>query len=367
MRISIISLLILYSIDGMAKEAAYITRSPRALLMGDAYTALASEDEYSLFYNPASLGANEGLTFTAINPSFGITNALGELDRFQNFPSNDAPGIADRVLGLPLHLQVGAHPGFKMATIGLSLLAQSTTNIVLRNRVHPSIDIDYRYDRGFIAGFALNLSKSKSSRHSIGFSVKHIEREGIDNSFDLLSTDILNIVENGVKDFNDIRQAVGYSRGDGWGTDAGYEYSNKFGRSKFTFGASLLDIGDIEFRKTEGNLDVPKQEMTLSTGAAFQQDFGLFDYTLSLDMHPINRPYPVERMVHAGFELALPIVSAQIGWNEGYFSYGLGVKMWPVKLYLGFYSVELGNEYREEEGKRAVVLLQLFDLSFDAY
>lgn len=45
-----------------AQEVNYLARSPRALLMGDAYTAIA-DDEFTLFYNPAALGRNKGVSF----------------------------------------------------------------------------------------------------------------------------------------------------------------------------------------------------------------------------------------------------------------------------------------------------------------
>src|SRR5690606_968026 len=131
-------------------------RSPRGLLIGDAYTSLA-EDEYTLFYNPALLGRHSGLSFTPINPDISATNALDEMDRFKNFPKNDAVAISDRIMGFPIHLHGGVAPGLKMASVGLSLLASSTTNVILRNKTHPTLDVDYRLDRGFIMGFAYSM------------------------------------------------------------------------------------------------------------------------------------------------------------------------------------------------------------------
>ena len=64
-----------------AQEVNYLARSPRALLMGDAFTAIA-DDEFTLFYNPAALGRNKGVSFTLLDPNFGLTDALSESDRF---------------------------------------------------------------------------------------------------------------------------------------------------------------------------------------------------------------------------------------------------------------------------------------------
>ena len=69
-----------------AREFRYLQRSPKALLMGDAYTAIA-DDEYTLFYNPAAMGRHKGLSVYFVNPEVAVTNAIDELDRFENFPS----------------------------------------------------------------------------------------------------------------------------------------------------------------------------------------------------------------------------------------------------------------------------------------
>jgi hypothetical protein len=98
---------------------------------------------------------------------------------------------------------------------------------------------------------------------------------------------------------------------------------------------------------------------------AFRQDFGLFDYTLAADFRPITAPIAFSRKFHLGAELSLPFITINAGWSEGYVSYGGSVKLWPVKLTAGFYSVELGSKFREQEAKRFVVYLSLFDFSFD--
>ena len=50
-------------------DPPYIMRSPKGLLMGDAYTSYAT-DEYTLFYNPALMARHSGFSFNPINLSF---------------------------------------------------------------------------------------------------------------------------------------------------------------------------------------------------------------------------------------------------------------------------------------------------------
>jgi len=372
----ILFLFIQFSAEG--KEFSYLARSPQALLMGDAFTAIA-DDEYTLFYNPAALGRNKGVSSSLINPAFGFPDVYHDLNRFQNFP-NTAAGISAKIMEYPIYVQSGIFPTLKLAHFGITLLANSKTSLVLHNAVHPMLDLNYRYDRGFIMGFAYNVgtgafsdkpkraTKAKinsGQRFSTGIAIKHINRQGIDNQFDLFGTKLLNKISSGASDVAAIKDALGYSTGDGWGVDIGSEYAYSQGNRLFTAGISLLDIGDTHFSKTSGTGSVPKQEMTLNSGVAYKQDFGFFDYTLAADLHPLLSSVSFVRQIHFGLELGLPIVTAYAGWSEGYLSYGAKVKFWPFTLTTGFYGVETGTHYRHQEATRFIVYLSLFDFSID--
>lgn len=361
-----------------AREFSYLARSPQALLMGDAFTAIA-DDEYTLFYNPAALGRNKGMSSSILNPTFGLPDVYHDLSKFQNFPTG-AAAIANKIMEYPLYLQMGIFPTLKMAQFGMTLFANNKTSLVLHNATHPVVDINYRYDRGFIAGFAINkgtgaysdkprkVSKSKintGERFSAGLAVKHMNRQGINDQFDLFGTTLLNKVSSGSTDIAGIKNSLGYSEGSGWGFDLGGEYAYSQGSSLFTAAVSVLDVGDTHFTKTSGNGSVPKQEMAINTGVAFKQDYMIFDYTLSADIHPIMGNVNFSRQFHFGLEAAIPLVTAYGGWSEGYLSYGLTFRFWPVKLTTGFYGVETGTHYRQQEAKRFVLYLSLFDFSID--
>lgn len=379
----IIFFLILFTqiltLEAYSSEQGYIGRSPRALLMGDAYTASA-DDEFTLFYNPAALGRNKGVSFTPLNPSIGGTNFIADADKFKDFPKKDPAAIANRILNYPVGLQAAIFPGLKMSSFGFNLFATSKTNMILRNAINPILEVDYRYDKGFITGFAYNIGSGATSsrikksakskintgkRFSVGGAVKMVNREGMGDQYDLFGTTLLNKISSGTTEISDLKEALGYSKGKGWGVDLGAEYGYSSGSSLFTAGLAILDVGDTRFRKTQGTGEIPIQEMAVNTGVAFKQDFGLFDYTLAADLRPINQPIEFSRKFHLGAELSLPLVTINAGWSEGYVSYGGSIKLWPIKLTAGFYGVELGSKFREQEAKRFVILLSLFDFSFD--
>lgn len=365
-----------------AQELSYLARSPQALLMGDAFTAIA-DDEYTLFYNPAALGKNKGVAFNLIDPSFGFTNFLKETSRFQNFPTGTGAtsAIADRLMDFPVYFQTGIFPTLKMGPFGFSLFANNSTSFLLRNATNPVLDVKYRYDRGFVFAYSHNLigsgvlftrakksSKKMTSagqRLSVGFSIKHMNRQGINNDFDLFGTTILSSINSGAKDISALKDALGYSYGTAWGVDTGLEYAISNGPTTITAGLSIMDVGSTRFRKVSGIADVPKQDMMINSGAAFKQDFGLLDYTLSADIRPLNGMVDWSRKFHLGAEVGLPLVTLLAGWSEGYLSYGASIKLWPIKITTGLYSVEAGSKYREQEAQRFILYLSLFDFSID--
>jgi len=371
----------LLSASLFSKEIFYLMRSPKALLMGDAYTAIA-DDEYSLYYNPALLARNSGMSLTPLNPSFGLTNAYSDLNKFQNLPSGTsaASELANRFMDYPIYFSAGATPGFKMGGIGFNLFINNQSSLMFRNSIHPTLNLQYRYDRGFIAGFAYQLGngafaskKSNSSKTqysngqklSLGFAVKHFNRQGTDSEYDLFGTGLLNTINNGGTSLSEIKSSLGFSEGDGWGYDLGLDYIYSSGLTTITAGASLQDLFGTYFKRTSGDKPVPYQPMIGNLGLGIKQDFYLFDYTLSFDLHPFLGKADLKRQIHVGTELSFPFISLLGGISEGYYSYGLILKFWPFKLTTGLYGTEIGASYKQSESKRFILYLSLFDFSID--
>jgi hypothetical protein len=339
--------------------------------MGDAFTSLASDD-YTLFYNPAALARTTGIGFKFFNFDLGFSDYYHDQEKFKNIPST-AAGISNRFLGYPIYVHLGTTPTIKMMGFGFSLLANNTTTLVLRNAITPLFDIDYRYDRGFVLGYAYTLgtfSKGKKDANgsgtSIGMSVKHINREGLKGTYHLFGTNLISKINSADSgNMSGILESLGYSKGTGWGVDTGVLQTYKNGFSETALGLSILDVADTRFRKTSGTELIPRQDMSVNFGASFKQDYKVFDYTFALDVHPLNDPMDFQRKLHLGFQFGLPLVRAFAGLNAGYVSYGLQLRFWPISILAGFYSAEIGAEFKQEEAKRAILYLSLFDFSFD--
>ena len=292
----------LFSLNALAGEFRYLSRSPKGLLMGDAYTTLA-DDEFTLFYNPATLGRNLGVKLNFLNPTIAGNNVLKYSDTFSDFPDNDSSAIAERILGFPIYFRTGIAPYIKVGRFGFSFLADVSFGMELNNAVHPVLGVDYRYDRGFVIGYAYTWGKANKSKkkgrfrknsggksNSLGIGAKYIKREGIKRNFHLFSTEVIELVDNTESSFDAIKDQLGYAEGASWGFDIGYEKSVRAGNTDYKFGISVTDIGGTHFKNRHGEGRIPPQDMFVNTGVSMNQDYGLFEYTLSLDLHPLNVP-----------------------------------------------------------------------------
>jgi hypothetical protein len=365
-------LFILFPIYCFALDNPHIMRSPRGLLMGDAFTAV-NDDEYTLFYNPASLARHKAdLTLYPFSGHLSGTNVLADMDRFNDFPSEPV-GVADVLLNYPVHASAGIAPGFKIFNFGVTFLANESYDLIMRNRTHPMLDLDIRSDRGFMVGMGIPLGTSRINKKSqsgyqssVGLGLKYIERTGIRDTLALTGPTVLNSM--GSSDVGELVKSLGQVKGRGWGFDAGFEHIIKNGPSRFVFGLAALDITGTEFKveKTPENLEVANNRNQVNLGMAAGQDFKLFDFILSADVRGLNEEMDFAKRLRFGAQAGIPGFRLMAGVNSGYYSYGATVDLLFMKLTGGFYDMELGSRYKQTKSKRFILYLSLFDFSFDA-
>jgi hypothetical protein len=370
MKIIVLLMTFIFSLDGFAVAQRYIMRSPRGMLMGDAYTSIA-EDEYTLFYNPALLARHEGFSFNPFNPSFTLSNALKDSSRFSDV-SSDPVETADAIMGYPIHLGANLAPGFKFMKFGLSGFAGMETNLNLLNKTNPIMEIDYRLDKGFVTGFAYPLSgsltKEGGEQVSLGLAAKYIDREGIFEAYPLMGTGLLNASNE--TETNAMLEALGYTKGRGWGFDFAADFVKRSGTQEI--GASLVfmdlytNIQTHDAPDNDPESKVANQSLDTNFGTHWKQDYGIFDMTLSADVRSLNDfSMDFYRRLHIGVELGLPILRVLAGYNTGYYSYGIMTNLFLIDLYVGFYDIELGEKLGQQRASRAVIYLSLFDFTFD--
>lgn len=371
MKILLIAFLILPAF-AQAFDNPYTLRSPEGLLMGDAFTAV-NDDSYTLFYNPASLARHKhDFTIAPFNPQFSMTNALTDLDRFQDIPTEPA-GFSDRFMDYPAHLGAGIAPGFKLFNVGVTFLASESADLLLRNPSHPMLDVDMRSDKGLMIGVGIPIGpgriskKSQSgSQTSFGVAAKYIERTGINDRLALAGPVVLETIDQ--DELDKILKSLGRVKGIGYGFDAGFEHVHRSGPTQVVVGLSALDITGTSFteQKTADDLQVADIKDQVNLGLAAGQNFGIFHYILSADVRGLTEEMEMGKRMRFGFQAGIPGLKFLAGVNSGYYSYGATVDLSFAKITAGFYDVELGSKYKQIKSERFIIYLSLFDFSFDA-
>ncbi|MEX1099632.1 MAG: hypothetical protein WEB87_04360 [Bacteriovoracaceae bacterium] len=351
--------------DSLAREERNLGRSARGLLMGDAYTALADQD-HTLYYNPAILGRHKGFSFWPINPSITVTNPLAE-DMDQYSDMGDTPAeISSTFMDKPLHIGAGAAPGFKMGRFGISAIVNYQSNFNLLNQVTPMLDIDHRFDKGFVMGYGFPLKAGQGENFSLGFATKYLQRESIFGTYNLTSPTLLDAFSAGEVD--DILAALGQVKGSGWGFDFGLDYIKTSGPQTFSAGLALMDV--YTKLHTESNPDdreVQPQPMQVNLGTAWKVDLGAgVDFTVSGDVRNLEQQMEFMRRIRLGTEIGLtPALALLGGLNAGQYSYGVKLNTGLLTIFGGFYNVDIGEKLGQQVSKRAVVYFSLFDFTFD--
>lgn len=351
------------AISSFSYEFNYLARSPEGLLMGDAYTTLAT-GAFSLFYNPALAARNKLFAFYPIPVSLGATDFVTETDKFDDLDTDETSTLADAVIGTPLHANAGIFPTIKLGWFTFTPFANATTNAVIYDNVHPVIDIDYRLDRGFATGLGYERSKGNGS-WAFGVATKYINRRGIFGQFDVFGKEFSDVVSSDGSEIDAITEGLGYTEGKGWGFDAGVDYRYTKGPGTWALGFSALDIGNTTLTKTSGDGELPDQFMSLNLGTSFSFDTPLLSWTLSADLHPINANIDTLQKLHLGAKVGIPLLDVMVGYNGGYLSYGAGVRLFPFRLYLGFYDKEVGENVGDLRSDRLVAYISLLDFTID--
>ena len=363
---------LLLSVQVHAFDNPYVMRSPKALLMGDAFTAV-NDDEYTLFYNPASLARHKNdLTLHPFSAHLSGSNVLADMDRFENFPAEPV-GAADVLMNYPAHASAGVAPGFKLFNFGVSFIQNESFDVLLRNSAHPMLDLDLRSDKGVMLGLGVPLGQGRLNRKtrmgsqtSLGIGAKYVERSGVRDTLALAGPTVVDSL--GQDELEDVLKALGRVKGIGWGFDAGVEHVVRHGNSQFVLGLSALDITGTEYKigSNPNRLKVANTRDQVNLGIAAGQDLNLFHYILSADIRALNEEMDFGKRMRVGVQVGIPVITLMAGVNSGYYSYGAQIDLAFMKLTTGFYDLELGSKYKQTKSRRFVVYLSLFDFSFDA-
>jgi hypothetical protein len=337
------------SYDIMAKQYPRLYRGIRPLGMGDAFTAVA-DDENALFYNPAGLSKISTFQIGIFNPFIEVSKkSIDFVQDAQDADLDDTGEVAELLedyVGEHQHLRTGLFPhvGFNLAGAGVMIggIGQETVDADIRNPVWPEAHVDMIIDYGVLGGFGIELPLTGLYA---GASLKLLQSESL--------SEIYTAIDIADPDFGD-RLDDDLHSGSGFSVDLGLIYELGF-VPMFDTNVALvvqnvpgMDMGDAEDIDTQANL-----------GVSIEKSFSAFGLVGALDYRDITGAVgeddDIPKRIHLGAELKfLKVFSVRAGLNQGYFSGGATLDLWVLRFDFATYSEEIGAYASQREDRRYV-------------
>ena len=358
------------------REYPVLYKSPRAMGMGGAYTAIGGRVD-SLFYNPATLiniPKDKGWEVNVLNLSVEAgKNTRNFIDDMQD--ANDTPDLnhdgktdddqekaLNEVLaqyrGKNLHLGAADFTSFGKSydsfAFGIGALANLQLNAMSHQGFGPEgfLEVNAAATYGAIGGFSMGVSDGLYA----GLSLKSLTRESVNHNF--TAREFVEHQDN-LDDYisDELRK-----RGTAVGFDAGMLW--KFERDSWwrpSVGLSMLNIGDLNFK------EAGKVPMTVNAGFAVNPNISWsrslligIDYVDLLNGYSQDKD--MAKRIRLGTELQLfdimPVeMSLRLGLYEGYPTFGADLRLLTFLLSYTMYSEEVGAYSGQSKDTRQMLTL----------
>ncbi len=325
--------------------------SVRALGMGNAYTAIV-KDADSLFYNPAGIPQVRGVNWLILDGKMGANGdeVLKTISKVQG--TGTFANTVRSLYGDHVWLGAGAKTAFYMPFFAFSVYDHFDSSLGVHNPVYPNLDISVVNDYGYAIGTGFGIGPA----FNFGLDVKYIQRTGARVPFGPTYVGGLN---------PDAIMTQLESKGTGYSLDLGATIRVP-GPVSPSFAFVWKNVGITKFEASTATLAAPppqRDEMIL--GAAVDFDAGIVSITPVFDFKHLNRTdVQLMRKIHLGVEIGLPVLDIRAGFNEGYYTLGLGVNLGLMRLDAATYGVEMG-EYPGQREDRRYILQFTLELGFD--
>ncbi len=357
-----------------SREYPYLYKSPRAMGMGGAYTAIGGRVD-SLFYNPAALinipkdkgwevnllNLNATASQNSIDFSKDLQDALDTGDLNHDGSSNDdqtkaVNNVIAKYQGKNLHLSVtdftSIGRSYDKYAFGVGGLASGMLNAVPHQGFGSTglLEVNANATYGGIAGFSYALIDGLYA----GLSAKSLHREAIIHIFTAQE-----IVDN-QDDLGGYLKDQVRRTGNAVGFDAGLLW--KFARDSWwrpSVGLSWMNIGDLDF-KAAGVL--PE---TINAGLAINPKIPYFrSLILGIDYVDITENYTQDKdmakRIRYGGELQLFDINAievaiRAGMYQNSPTFGLDLRLLTFLLSYTRYTEEIGAYAGQDKDTRHLV------------
>lgn len=364
----------LWAQEGIHTRIHHHYVSPRAMGMGDAFVANAS-DYTALFYNPAGLARRDSGQINLSIEAGGtpiFTDFYKDIDELQKRTfANDSEKFTaysdflQKYYGKSFMVRAGlleaiwARPGWAVGFIPLDL----TIEYQVRNQVSPALNLRAFADTTLAYGYGDDLRGVLPGRLSWGTTIKFVNRGYANKQVNALDL----VADSKTLKTEDLR--------DGYTVDAdlGLLYSpvvpsegllSIFQLAKPTFGFVARNIADYGFGQSlklinKTKVEAPeKLHRVFDVGAKFEYpSLWIFSGRGEVDFRDFGHPnFSWRRSFHLGFEFDWTVSSwwkgnYRIGVNQGYPTLGLSALLTVFNLDAVTYGEDVGSYDSPKENR----------------
>lgn len=334
--------------SAQADQFNSLFRGARAAAMGNAFTAVA-DDEEALFYNPAGLAGIQGFSFHLFDGMLDTSNDLiSDYPNLNTAFKNANVSSLNALMGKDIYARGTAISAVVLPGFEFALLYDQQIAILEKNEALPQSTFGAQTTYGAQMGFGIPVHKFRRHKGEIyfGISGKLLWRAGGYQNVDLsqLMTDNLKPITSNLTNF-----------GSGEGLDAGLMYVRTFKkRFKVKAALAMTDIGTTSF--TSGADPINSNLTAGVAGVLESQDMTA---TLSYDYSHILDYADWRMKTHMGLELKFPLLSLEGGLNELSPTYGAGLDLGMFKFMFVSYAEEQGVLAGQDSERRTLIYLSM--------
>lgn len=337
-----------------------LLRSPEALAMGGAYTAIV-DDVDAPFYNPAGVAAIDHLSVHYVSVAPTISNWVLTGWSTLSDLRNPSGATVNQLMGKNIYVQgtttaAVLAPGF--AIVGLYDVQGA---LYAKNQALPKIEYGYQTTSGVQAAFAFSTTDGRRrgrgkkntefmNEWRFGLGAKLLSRTG---GYRLLAPSELFSVST-----TSLSSLVG-GKGTAYGFDLGVQRVQRVNKNlTFHWGAAFLNMGDVTF----GNGATPLRG-DVTTGVAVTVKKGIAGVTLAYDIAQVNASDDFSKKQNFGTRLRLPMLDIYGGFHQGFLTYGAAFDVWVMRVAAAVYQEELGA-YQKQNPESRMTLRADFKMEF---
>lgn len=371
-----------YAAESVSTTIHHQYQTPRALGMGDAFVAVAS-DYSALFYNPAGLARRDK---GQINASIGVEGAPGVADFFKEFSdiasSNQTESQKQTAYLETIQRHYGdvysfrttlmeaawVRPKWGVALIPLDL----SVEMAMHQLVGPTINATVYADTTLGLGYADDVADFSNGRLSWGVTGKFVNRGFFSqavSAIDLASSTEIVSKEDLLEGYT-VDADVGVL----WTPELPEEgFWSVMSLAKPTFGAVVRNIGETGFgqslkliNKDAQNGTPEKLYRVVDLGSRWEYpSVWIFGGRGVLDIRDLNHPdFSWRKGLHLGFEFDWTVTSwwkghYRVGLNQGFWTAGLSAELGVFNLDLVSYANDVGSRNTPVESRLYALKMNL--------